>query len=344
MSGVMRLQKRSAYVAAATGLAVAALVALVLLSGSAQAAPAGGSSTKGSSPEPAASPTPRPIKLRPWVQFGHAAPGGVARYTDLLFNHVQTDTTVNVDAASFWQGWGVVVSPTTTTALPGYANIIHIAVSVPNNPAHRIDVEGVRAVTATGDPYHHHSSPHHHHASPPVDRPGREQLGRRLRAIPGRPERHIGLSRRLVPPERPGYPRTVRQDGGARHAVAACHPATPSFSDVPADFWGYSYIETAVAHGAISGYPDGTFRPNSDVTRAQVAKIIYLARRWSTVEGSVRFNDVQQSDWFYTYVQAAGVSEIMGGYSDSTFRPNLPATRAQVAKILTLSLYSEPTN
>jgi len=278
------------------------------------------------------------------VQFGHAAPGGVARYTDLLFNQVQTGTTVNLDAASFWQGWGVVVSPTTTTALPGYANLIHIAVSVPNNPAHRIDVEGVRAVTATGDPY---TTTAHlitiTHRRPWIDLAENNwaddyvQYLADQNVISGYPDGSF----------RPNA--LVTRAQFAKMVVLAMQwqlvtPATPSFSDVPAGFWGYSYIETAVAHGAISGYPDGTFRPNSDVTRAQVAKIIYLARQWSTVEGSVRFNDVQQSDWFYTYVQAAGVSEIMGGYSDSTFRPNLPATRAQVAKILTLSLYSEPTN
>jgi hypothetical protein len=340
----MRLQERAVLAVAALGLAVAALFALVALSGSAQAAPAYDSPSKGSAPAPVASPTPRPIKLRPWVQFGRAAPGGVARYTDLLFNHVQTDTTVNVDAASFWQGWGVVVSPTTTTAIPGYANLIHIAVSVPNHPAHWIDVEGVRAVTATDDPYtttaHLITITHRRLWTDLAENNWADdyvQYLADLNVISGYPDGSF----------RPNA--LVTRAQFAKMAVGAMQwplvtPPTPSFSDVPATFWGYSYIETAVAHGAISGYPDGTFKPNDNVTRAQVAKIIYLARQWTAVDGSVRFNDVQQSDWYYTYVQAAGVSEIMGGYSDSTFRPNLPATRAQVAKILTLSLYSEPTN
>jgi hypothetical protein len=340
----MRLQKRAVYAAAAIGLAALAIVALVSLSGSAQAAGAYGSSPKGSAPDPAASPTPRPIRLRPWVQFGHAAPGDVAHYTDLLFNHVQTDTTVNVDARSMWQGWLVVVTPTTTTAIPNYANLIHIAVHVPNNPAHWIDVEGVRAVTATDNPY---TTTAHlitiTHRRPWTDLPENNWADDFVQYL---------ADQNVIS----GYPdgsfhpdALVTRAQFAKMVALAMQwqlvtPATPTFSDVPASFWGYSYIETAVAHGAISGYPDGTFRPNNDVTRAQVAKIIYLARQWSTVEGSMQFNDVQQSDWFYGYAQAAGVSEIMGGYSDSTFRPNLPATRAQVAKILTLSLYSEPTN
>jgi hypothetical protein len=121
-------------------------------------------------------------------------------------------------------------------------------------------------------------------------------------------------------------------------------PPAPSFSDVPASFWGYSYIETAYAHGIISGYTDGTFRPDNSVTRAQVAKMIYLARQWGTVEGNVAFTDVQQADWYYTYVQATGVADVMSGYSDNTFRPSASATRGQVAKILALALFSEPTN
>ena len=154
MNRVIRLQRRAVSVVLTFGLMGIAVLGLCLSSGSAQAAPAYGSQTGGIvSPQPSPSGTPRPIKLRPWVQFGHARPGETARYTDLLFNHVQTDTSVNLDAASLWQGWNVEVTPTTATALPGYANVIHIAVQVPMNPAHWIDAEGVRAVTATENPY-----------------------------------------------------------------------------------------------------------------------------------------------------------------------------------------------
>jgi hypothetical protein len=52
---------------------------------------------------------------------------------------------------------------------------------------------------------------------------------------------------------------------------------TPSFSDVPTNHTFYAYIETAYANGILSGYSDGTFRPNNDATRGQVAKIIDLA-------------------------------------------------------------------
>jgi len=52
------------------------------------------------------------------------------------------------------------------------------------------------------------------------------------------------------------------------------NPATPTFSDVPANSAFYAYIETAVCHQVISGYSDGTFRPFNDAIRAQIAKIV----------------------------------------------------------------------
>jgi hypothetical protein len=57
------------------------------------------------------------------------------------------------------------------------------------------------------------------------------------------------------------------------------NPPTPTFSDVPVENIFYTYIETAVCHGIISGYADGTFRWGNNATRAQIAKIVCLAVR-----------------------------------------------------------------
>jgi hypothetical protein len=51
----------------------------------------------------------------------------------------------------------------------------------------------------------------------------------------------------------------------------------PHFSDVPATYYGFEYIETAYHHGIITGYADGTFRPGNNATRGQISKIVYLA-------------------------------------------------------------------
>jgi predicted extracellular nuclease len=55
------------------------------------------------------------------------------------------------------------------------------------------------------------------------------------------------------------------------------NPATPSFSDVPSGSTFYEYIETAVCHQVLGGYADGTFRPNNNAFRGQIAKIVYNA-------------------------------------------------------------------
>ena len=55
------------------------------------------------------------------------------------------------------------------------------------------------------------------------------------------------------------------------------HPATPTFSDVPPGNVFYAFIETAVCHGIIGGYSNGTFQPTNNAFRGQIAKIVYLA-------------------------------------------------------------------
>jgi len=126
-------------------------------------------------------------------------------------------------------------------------------------------------------------------------------------------------------------------------------PATPTFSDVPPSFWAYSYVETAAAHGVISGYADGTFRPNAFVTRAQLAKILILARGYTLVSPATpTFNDVPPSYWAYTYIETAFTHNVIGGYDClrltptpspppgpcREYRPANLATRAQFSKML----------
>jgi hypothetical protein len=54
-------------------------------------------------------------------------------------------------------------------------------------------------------------------------------------------------------------------------------PETAHFSDVPRGSAFYTYVETAQARGVVSGYGDGTFRPNANATRGQLSKMLYTA-------------------------------------------------------------------
>jgi hypothetical protein len=116
-------------------------------------------------------------------------------------------------------------------------------------------------------------------------------------------------------------------------------PSVPTFTDVPASHTFYSYVETAARQGLIAGYEDGTFKPDSHVSRAQVAKIVVKARGWNLQVPStvVTLCDVPASHWAYSYIQVAIAHGIFTGYGDGCFRPDDFATRAQLAKVLVLS-------
>ncbi len=303
--------------------------------------PTAGEVTATSTPE--ASPTRRPIKLRPRVQFGHAPHGENARYGLLLFNHLDEETSVNMSADSLL-GWRVAVTPTLALAMPNYANEIGALVHVPDSPFLPIDIERVRGTTDTASPFTTTAYLITITRRHPFNDLAEDNWA-------DGPVQYL-YDKGIISGYQDGtfHPNdTVTRAQFAKMLVGSMEwplvtPATPTFSDVPADFWGYSYIETAYAHGVITGYADGTFRPGAPVTRAQVAKMVYIGRGWTLDAGAdmPTFNDVQAGDWYYTYAMAAGSSEIMSGYPDLTFRPNAPATRGQVAKILTIALFSDP--
>lgn len=119
------------------------------------------------------------------------------------------------------------------------------------------------------------------------------------------------------------------------------NPASPTFIDVDPGTTFYQYIETAVQHGIITGYADRTFRPNADVTRGQITKIVVSARGWMLNNPTTpTFSDVARGSTFYEYIETASQHAILGGYSDGTFRPGANATRGQVSKILYNALTS----
>jgi hypothetical protein len=101
----------------------------------------------------------------------------------------------------------------------------------------------------------------------------------------------------------------------------------------------YEYVETAYNHGVISGYANGTFRPNNSITRGQISKIIVLAEGWAIdTTGGPHFTDVPPTNPFYREIETAFHHGIISGYADNTFRWGNNATRAQLSKMLYLSL------
>ncbi len=117
----------------------------------------------------------------------------------------------------------------------------------------------------------------------------------------------------------------------------------PHFTDVSEDYVFYVYIETAYNHGIINGYGDGSFRPENNVTRAQLSKIIVLAQGWEIdTTGGPHFSDVPTTHPFYGYIETAYNHGIINGYNDGTFRPDNNATRAQISVIVYRAITGAP--
>lgn len=104
------------------------------------------------------------------------------------------------------------------------------------------------------------------------------------------------------------------------------------FSDVPAGAWYLPYVNTAAKLGAVSGYSDGTFRPNAPVTRAEALKIVLgILSIVPEGVGFKAYSDVETSAW---YAPHAAWAKASGVFNDATFRPNVPVTRAEIAELV----------
>lgn len=104
-----------------------------------------------------------------------------------------------------------------------------------------------------------------------------------------------------------------------------------------ASSWAKDAIESLVSSGVITGYPDGTFRPNSNITRAEFAKIVATAFGYRPTKDT-ELADVRKNHWARPYIEALVENGIMQGYEDGTFRPKSPVTRAEVVAVLTRTL------
>lgn len=111
---------------------------------------------------------------------------------------------------------------------------------------------------------------------------------------------------------------------------------TNPFSDVIGSDWFYDYVLEAENEAIVSGYEDGTFRPNNEVTRAEALKITLVSGGISEYESVLpNFNDVDTIlDWFSKYTAYAKSSGLVGGYEDGSFRGNQGITRAELCKIV----------
>ncbi|RJX41887.1 licheninase [Paenibacillus pinisoli] len=111
-------------------------------------------------------------------------------------------------------------------------------------------------------------------------------------------------------------------------------PTAPVLSDI-GGHWAKGTIERAVALGLITGYPDGSFRPNGQVTREEFAHLIVKALGLKNEQAApVLTDEAAVSGWAKESVQLAVKAGIIRGYEDGTFRPKALISRAEMAVML----------
>lgn len=106
-----------------------------------------------------------------------------------------------------------------------------------------------------------------------------------------------------------------------------------SFADVD-NAWYNKYIGYLEDKDVLSGYEDGTFRPNNSVTRGEMCAIIVRAQRFGLIPVDGMFTDVTDEDWAKNYITTLASMNIVSGYEDGTFGTYSPITRAETVAII----------
>ena len=145
-------------------------------------------------------------------------------------------------------------------------------------------------------------------------------------------------------------PATETEDGVKTYTCTRCGetktesiPAvsvdvTQMFTDVTKN-WAYPGIQYCVTHGIMGGMGDGTFAPTGTTTRAQIVQILYNLEGTPAVSGTTPFTDLT-ANWYKPAILWAYQNNVVAGTSPTTFDPDQPVTREQIAVILTQYMFN----
>ena len=113
---------------------------------------------------------------------------------------------------------------------------------------------------------------------------------------------------------------------------------TEMFTDVTKN-WAYPGIQYCVTHGIMGGMGNGTFAPTGTTTRAQIVQILYNLEGTPAVSGTTPFTDLT-ANWYKPAILWAYQNNVVAGTSPTTFDPDQPVTREQIAVILTQYMFN----
>ena len=142
---------------------------------------------------------------------------------------------------------------------------------------------------------------------------------------------------------------TATETGVRTYTCTRCHETktesipvvsvdvTQMFTDVTKN-WAYPGIQYCVTHGIMGGMGDGTFAPTGTTTRAQIVQILYNLEGTPAVSGTTPFTDLT-ANWYKPAILWAYQNNVVAGISPTTFDPEEPVTREQIAVILTQYMF-----
>ena len=149
-----------------------------------------------------------------------------------------------------------------------------------------------------------------------------------------------------------GYPdNTFKPDGAITRAEVAQvlsrrldAPATKSsvsFTDVDPDAWYAEAVTELAGLGYLKGSPDGSYRPDAPITRAEMAALLVRFAEGEAEDGPT-FSDVPETHWAYDAINTAAAYGWINGVGGGRFSPDRPITRAEAAKLICAVLERSP--
>lgn len=117
-----------------------------------------------------------------------------------------------------------------------------------------------------------------------------------------------------------------------------------AYPDVDEDYWAAAQINDLTAKGVIIGYPDGTFQPDNNVTRAEFAAMVIraLGQEHTKVIQPVEFTDITEEHWAYSDIQKALYFDLISRDSEGElFRPDDPVSRGETVTVAVNALTTE---
>ena len=112
-------------------------------------------------------------------------------------------------------------------------------------------------------------------------------------------------------------------------------PANAFYTDMDESHWCYQSIKFLTEIGVLVGYPDGTYKPDIPVSRAEFASMVIksLGQENTTVSQPIDYSDIQPDFWGYNIIQKAVYFDLIPNGRGSEFRPYDPVTRAEAITI-----------